>query len=48
MKRIEANFVTSVIQKYKHHPSIKAIKRHMEKIKSRFSFSEITKTIILK
>ena len=36
--------LTSIIEKYKHHPRITAIKNHLDKIeKSKFSFKEITK-----
>ena len=35
----QVSFMTSIIDKYRHHPSIKAIKSHMEKIDNpNFSF----------
>ena len=45
----DTNSLTSVIEKYKHHPSITAIKNHMDKIeKSNFNFKEITKPFVVK
>ena len=39
----DTNSLTSIIEKYKHHPSITAIKNHMDKTeKSDFSFKNIT------
>ena len=44
----DTNSLTSVIEKYKHHPSITAIKNHMDKIeKPNFSFREITKLLVV-
>ena len=45
----DANSLTSVIEKYKHHPTITAIKNYMDKIeKPNFSFKEITKPFVVK
>ena len=45
----DRNSLTSIIEKYKHHPSITAIKNHMDKIeKPKFSFKEIAKSIVVK
>ena len=45
----DTNSLTSTIEKYKHHPSITAIKNHMNKIKKyNFSFKEIIKPFLFK
>ena len=45
----DINSLTSIIEKYKHHPSITTIKNHMDKIeKPNFSFKEITKLFVVK
>ena len=45
----EANFLTSIIENYKHHPSVKTIKIRMEKIdQPNFNFIELAKSTIVK
>ena len=45
----DTNSLTSIIEKYKYHPSITAIKNHMDKIeKPNFSFNDITKPFVIK
>ena len=46
----EANFLTSIIENYKHHPSVnKTIKIRMEKIdQPNFNFNELGKSTIVK
>ena len=44
----DPNYLASIIEKYKHHPSITAIKNHMDKIqKPNFSFKEMAKPILV-
>ena len=45
----DTNSLTSIIKKYKHLPSITAIKNYMDKLeKPNFSYKEITKSFIVK
>ena len=45
----EANFLTSIIENYKYHPSVKTIKIRMEKIdQPNFNFNELAKSTIVK
>ena len=45
----DTNSLTSIIEKYKDHPSITAIKNPMAEIeKTNFSFKEITKPFVVK
>ena len=45
----DTNSLASIIEKYKHHPCITAIKSHVDKIeKPNFSFKEITKPFVVK
>ena len=45
----DTNSLTLIIEKHKYHPSIKAIKNHLDKIeKSNFSFKEIIKPFVVK
>ena len=45
----DTNSLTSIIDKYKYHPSITAIKNYMDKIeKPNFIFNEITKPFVIK
>ena len=45
----DTNSLTSIIEKYKYHPSITATKNHRDKIeKPNFSFNEITKPFVIK
>ena len=44
----DTNSLTSIIEKYKHHASVTAIKKYMDKIeKLNFSFKEMTKSIVV-
>ena len=45
----DTNSLTLIIEKHKYHPSIKAIKNHLDEIeKSSFSFKEIIKPFVVK
>ena len=45
----DTNSLTSIIEQYKHHHGITAIKNQMDKIeKPNFSFKEITKPFVVK
>ena len=44
----DTNSLTSIIEKYKHYPSIKAIKNYVDKIKkSYFSSKEVKKPFLV-